>query len=142
MSGALAATLGAGRSGPFARRHWAWSISGVGRVLDLSVLAVVKRPVPAGTAGCWGRNGGRPLKEGLRGPTRERNGVIPRQPSDVDEPNDRLNTGRGTHAEHELAELLFGEISTDTVERLGDPCDRTSLTQGERASVGGVGLEG
>src|SRR5712691_1812639 len=99
-------------------------------------------PVPAGSAGCRGRNRGCPLKECLRGPARERYGVVPRQAGDIDEPDDGFNADGGADAEHELAELLVGEVSTDAVERLGDPCDRTALTEGERVSFGGVRLEG
>jgi hypothetical protein len=77
----------------------------------------------------------------LRGPARERDGVVPRQAGDVDEPDDRLDADGGADADHELAELLVGEVTADAVERLGDPCDRTSLTEGQRVSFGGVGLK-
>jgi hypothetical protein len=81
------------------------------------------------------------LKERLSGPARERDGVVPGEAGDVDEPDDRLDTDSGADAEHRLEELLVGEVRSDAVERLGDPCDRTSLTEGERASFGGVRLE-
>src|SRR5579859_7458476 len=113
----------------------------VPRVLLTGPVRAVERALPAGSAGCWRRNRGRPLKERLRGPARERDGVVPRQAGDVDEPDDRLDTDGGADAEHELAELLVGEVTTDAVERLGDPGDRTSLTEGERVTFGGVGLE-
>jgi hypothetical protein len=62
----------------------------------------------AGLAGCWGRNCGRMLEECLRGPARERDGVVPGQAGDVDEPDDRLDADGGADADHELAELLVG----------------------------------
>src|SRR5260370_8982924 len=88
----------------------------------------------AGSAGCWGRNCGRPLKEGLRGTAYECEGVVPRQAGHVDEPDDRLDADGGTDAEHELAELLVGQVTADAVERLGDPSDRASLAEGQHVS--------
>src|SRR5690348_2736516 len=81
---------------------------------------------PAGSAGCWGRNCGRMLEECLRGPAGERGGVVPRQAGDVGEPDDGFDADGGADAEHELAELLVGEVSAEAVERLGDPGDRAS----------------
>src|ERR1700737_3409645 len=76
---------------------------------------------PAWSAVCWGRNSACSLKEGLRGPARERDGVVPRETGDVDEPNDRLDSDGGADAEHELAEPFVGEVITAAVERLADP---------------------
>src|SRR5690348_7320200 len=81
-------------------------------------------PAPSDAAGCWGRNCGRMLEECLRGPAHEGDAVIPGQAGDVDEPDDRLDADRGADGEHELAELLVGEVIADAVERLGDPGDR------------------
>src|SRR5690348_18071344 len=74
--------------------------------------------LPAGSAGYWGRNCGRVLEECLRGPASERDGVVPRQAGYVDEPDDRLDADGGADAEHELAELLVGQVTADSVERL------------------------
>src|SRR5580700_8295048 len=110
-----------------------------------AILTVSGCPCPgwadlsAGSAGCWGRNCGRPLQECLRGPARERDGVVPRQAGDVDEPDDGLDADGGTDAEHELTELLVGQVTVDAVERLGDPGDRASLAKGQRVSFGGIG---
>src|SRR5258707_5437097 len=70
---------------------------------------------PAGLAGCWRRDRGRMLEECLRGPARERDGVVPRQAGDVDEPDDRLDADGGADADHQLAELLVGEVTADAV---------------------------
>lgn len=82
------------------------------------------------------------LEECLRGPARERDGIVPRQTGDVDEPDDSLDADGGADTEDELAELLVREVTANAVERLGDPRDRASLAEGELASFGGVGLEG
>jgi hypothetical protein len=82
------------------------------------------------------------LQECLRGPARERDGVVPRQAGDVDEPDDCLDADGGADADHELAELLVGEVTADAVERFGDPRDRASLAEGQSVSFCGVGLEG
>ena len=82
------------------------------------------------------------LEECLRGPAGERDGVVPRQAGDVDEPDDRFDADGGADAEHELAELLVGQVTADAVERLGDPGDRASLAERERVPFGGVGVQG
>jgi hypothetical protein len=64
------------------------------------------------------------LKERLRGPAHERDRIVPGELGHVDEPNNRFNADGGADAEHELAELLVGELTADAVERLGDPPTR------------------
>ena len=81
------------------------------------------------------------LEESLRGPAREGGCVVPRQAGDVDEPDDRLDADGGADAEHELADLLVGEVTANAVECLGDPGDCASLAKRERVSFSGVGLE-
>src|ERR1035437_1953676 len=61
----------------------------------------------AGSAGCRRRNRDCLLQERLRGPAHERYGVVPREASDVDEPNDRFDPDGGADAEHELAKLFI-----------------------------------
>src|SRR5260370_35730057 len=81
----------------------------------------------AGSAGCWGRNCGRPVKECLRGPAHECDGVVPRQAGDVDEPDDRLDADGGADAEHQLAEPPAGQAPADPVEPPGDLPDPASV---------------
>ena len=60
---------------------------------------------------------------------------------DVDEPHERLDPDGGPHGQDELAALLAGEVTVETLERLGDPADRPSLAQGQGADLGGLRLE-
>ena len=73
------------------------------------------------------------MEQRLRRPGHQLPGFLRGQPSDIGEPDKRLDPDRAADREDESVALLGGEAVAQGIDRLSDPVDRTPLAQGQRA---------